>query len=136
MGETGFAPCSIGVPRFELGTSPTRTERATRLRHTPVKPTLAKEVFDRLSAEVGAFADQQVAAVGDHSERRAEPPGELEAVGEAELIVASAPEDEGRAGQLAELLAHVVGGDGPRRADRIPRQPRPLEEAVDRSSRH
>jgi single-strand DNA-binding protein len=23
------------VPRFELGTSPTRTERATRLRHTP-----------------------------------------------------------------------------------------------------
>ena len=25
----------IGVPRFELGTSPTRTERATRLRHTP-----------------------------------------------------------------------------------------------------
>src|SRR2546427_1438285 len=29
---SGFA---IGVPRFELGTSPTRTERATRLRHTP-----------------------------------------------------------------------------------------------------
>src|SRR5579884_4329208 len=28
-------PASIGVPRFELGTSPTRTERATRLRHTP-----------------------------------------------------------------------------------------------------
>src|SRR5437773_11347543 len=28
-------PPSIGVPRFELGTSPTRTERATRLRHTP-----------------------------------------------------------------------------------------------------
>ena len=25
----------IGVPRFELGASPTRTERATRLRHTP-----------------------------------------------------------------------------------------------------
>ena len=29
------APLPIGVPRFELGTSPTRTERATRLRHTP-----------------------------------------------------------------------------------------------------
>ena len=28
-------PPLIGVPRFELGTSPTRTERATRLRHTP-----------------------------------------------------------------------------------------------------
>src|SRR5439155_5594082 len=25
----------VGVPRFELGASPTRTERATRLRHTP-----------------------------------------------------------------------------------------------------
>jgi hypothetical protein len=25
----------IGVPRFELGASPTRTERATKLRHTP-----------------------------------------------------------------------------------------------------
>src|SRR5512132_3718235 len=29
------SPVPIGVPRFELGTSPTRTERATRLRHTP-----------------------------------------------------------------------------------------------------
>jgi single-strand DNA-binding protein len=29
------SPVLIGVPRFELGTSPTRTERATRLRHTP-----------------------------------------------------------------------------------------------------
>ena len=32
---------AIGVPRFELGTSPTRTERATRLRHTPSKHRLA-----------------------------------------------------------------------------------------------
>ena len=31
---TGF-PRTIGVPGFEPGTSPTRTERATRLRHTP-----------------------------------------------------------------------------------------------------
>ena len=31
----------IGVPRFELGASPTRTERATRLRHTPSADTLA-----------------------------------------------------------------------------------------------
>ncbi len=28
----------VGVPRFELGASPTRTERATRLRHTPRGP--------------------------------------------------------------------------------------------------
>ena len=33
-GTTG-SPAAIGVPRFELGASPTRTERATRLRHTP-----------------------------------------------------------------------------------------------------
>ena len=32
----------IGVPRFELGTSPTRTERATRLRHTPEAPIIAQ----------------------------------------------------------------------------------------------
>jgi hypothetical protein len=31
------ASAGIGVPRFELGTSPTRTERATRLRHTPME---------------------------------------------------------------------------------------------------
>ena len=31
----------IGVPRFELGTSPTRTERATRLRHTPSRERVA-----------------------------------------------------------------------------------------------
>ena len=34
-GGTAFPRAAIGVPRFELGTSPTRTERATRLRHTP-----------------------------------------------------------------------------------------------------
>src|SRR6202035_1031391 len=27
---------NIGAPRFELGTSPTRTVRATRLRHAPM----------------------------------------------------------------------------------------------------
>ena len=37
-GNRRVPPCSIGVPRFELGTSPTRTERATRLRHTPSRP--------------------------------------------------------------------------------------------------
>lgn len=34
----GESERDIGVPRFELGTSPTRTERATRLRHTPKRP--------------------------------------------------------------------------------------------------
>ena len=38
--RTSVAPsstCTIGAPRFELGTSPTRTERATRLRHAPMR---------------------------------------------------------------------------------------------------
>ena len=40
--SSGFLPCGkIGVPRFELGTSPTRTERATRLRHTPSRERVA-----------------------------------------------------------------------------------------------
>src|SRR2546422_7644143 len=38
-GKHGFPRALIGVPRFELGTSPTRTERATRLRHTPRRQT-------------------------------------------------------------------------------------------------
>jgi hypothetical protein len=43
----GHGSC-IGVPRFELGTSPTRTERATRLRHTPNSwNRLAKPVYHR-----------------------------------------------------------------------------------------
>ncbi len=37
-GGTEAPPHAVGVPRFELGTSPTRTERATRLRHTPRRP--------------------------------------------------------------------------------------------------
>ena len=32
---SGLVKPFIGLPRFELGTSPTRTERATRLRHSP-----------------------------------------------------------------------------------------------------
>src|SRR5215211_9446040 len=42
-GNQRFPRDSIGVPRFELGTSPTRTERATRLRHTPSGDRLAPE---------------------------------------------------------------------------------------------
>ena len=35
LGFAGSKP--IGAPRFELGTSPTRTVRATRLRHAPMR---------------------------------------------------------------------------------------------------
>ena len=92
---------SIGVPRFELGTSPTRTERATRLRHTPEEKRLAHERCDRRRAEIGAFADQEVPAVRDYPKRRPEPPREVEAVGQRQLIVTRAPEDEHRAAKLA-----------------------------------
>src|SRR3954453_13038169 len=68
----------IGVPRFELGTSPTRTERATRLRHTPSDDRLAQERFDGVGARRRPLADQQVAAVGDHAHWRAESPRILE----------------------------------------------------------
>ena len=45
------SPTSIGVPRFELGASPTRTERATRLRHTPSRDRVAVRL-ERLRAIV------------------------------------------------------------------------------------
>jgi hypothetical protein len=38
-GNQGFPRDAVGVPGFEPGTSPTRTERATRLRHTPRQTT-------------------------------------------------------------------------------------------------
>ena len=53
-GGTMGSPTSIGVPRFELGTSPTRTERATRLRHTPSAPRVAVRPLDRSSAVEGS----------------------------------------------------------------------------------
>jgi|HubBroStandDraft_5_1064220.scaffolds.fasta_scaffold124859_2 hypothetical protein len=43
----------IGAPRFELGTSPTRTVRATRLRHAPTPrqyPTRARALSSRADA--------------------------------------------------------------------------------------
>ncbi len=48
------------MPRFELGASPTRTERATRLRHTPSGERVAASDYDRAVArrdEIVAFAN-------------------------------------------------------------------------------
>jgi putative hydrolase of the HAD superfamily len=53
-GNRGFPHTKIGVPRFELGTSPTRTERATRLRHTPSRDRVAASRSARLQ-EIGAW---------------------------------------------------------------------------------
>src|SRR5262245_10808090 len=48
------SPAQIGVPRFELGTSPTRTERATRLRHTPsaAKGSASADILARVPGSV------------------------------------------------------------------------------------
>ena len=48
-GGTRGSPTGIGVPRFELGTSPTRTERATRLRHTPSPNRVPERLTQSLS---------------------------------------------------------------------------------------
>src|SRR6266496_2537537 len=94
-----------------------------------------EKTFDRLRAEVWAFTDQQMAAVGDHAQRRAETARELEGVGERKLVVAGAPENERPTAKLAELRADVVGDNRAGRADRVARQSRAVEETVDRSAR-
>ena len=64
----------IGVPRFELGTSPTRTERATRLRHTPERgqygtgTTCPSRSRRRRSAAV--YRASGAARAADHARRR------------------------------------------------------------------
>src|ERR671933_591559 len=93
-GGTSVPPCEIGVPRFELGTSPTRTERATRLRHTPSGQRLADELLDRRCAGIGPLPDQEVTAVRDHAQRRAEAAGVVERVLQRQLVVARAPQDD------------------------------------------
>src|SRR5512134_1248385 len=52
MMSSRAAKALIGVPRFELGTSPTRTERATRLRHTPRGHRLAEVPMHDGGAEI------------------------------------------------------------------------------------
>ena len=52
-GNHRFPRVEIGVPRFELGTSPTRTERATRLRHTPSRRMVAIPATARIGPGAG-----------------------------------------------------------------------------------
>src|SRR6188472_1151417 len=72
-----------------------------------------------------------MAAVADHAERCVQSARELEAVREGELAVAGSPENKRRAAKLAELRPDVVYHDRSRGADRVTRQLRPREEAVD-----
>ena len=77
-----------------------------------------------------------MAAVGDHAQLGAQPATEIEGVGDRELGVARAPEDERRAADTVEVAADVVEDERRRRALGIARQPCPLEEPVDRGPRH
>ena len=133
-GKHTVSPATIGVRRFELRTSPTRTERATRLRHTPRRRQVSdvgEELQRRPPADVGALADQQVPAVRDHPQRRAQPARVLETVLERHLPVAGAPEDEHRAADAVEVAARVVCDERQPRTERVRVQQRPLQEAVD-----
>ena len=65
--------------------------------------------------DVGALADREMAAVGDHAQRRAQPARVLHAVGERHPVVVGPPEAEARAARR---------GRG-RRADRRRRAPGP-----------
>src|SRR5204862_7851794 len=105
----GGSPAPIGVPRFELGTSPTRTERATRLRHTPSRNRLANEKRrDRVGAGVRPLSDQQMATVRNDSQRGLETARVLDAVVERDEVVAGAPEDDRRAVHAVELRPRVA----------------------------
>ena len=57
--EPWVPPCVVGVPRFELGTSPTRTERATRLRHTP-RPEQGTRAADTIALDGAARRDPRL----------------------------------------------------------------------------
>src|SRR5262249_39085794 len=106
-------PSRIGVPRFELGTSPTRTERATRLRHTPRTGNRLARLRERehgAGADVRALSDQEMAAIGNEAEGRVQPARVLEAVDDRHQPVARAPEDEHGTADPVEVLARVVRG--------------------------
>jgi hypothetical protein len=114
VGEPGFPHAQIGVPRFELGTSPTRTERATRLRHTPSQHRLAarsKKVRDRVRARFGALADREMAAVGNRPQWRAQAARVFEGVADGKLTVPRAPENEARTADALEVLPGILSDE-------------------------
>ena len=71
------------------------------------------------------LADQQVPAVGDHPQRRSQPPRVLERVANRELMVARAPEHEDGTADAVEIEPDVVADERLRRADgvRVPGGP-------------
>ena len=73
VGEPAAPPALIGVPRFELGTSPTRTERATRLRHTPSSHRLAADKAPRSRRRTQPGARRSAGARSRRSPAEARP---------------------------------------------------------------
>src|ERR671936_507325 len=69
-GGNMVSPVGIGVPRFELGTSPTRTERATRLRHTPSAANRLAEVQLVDDHRAGVLDIVQTRGLRDRARRR------------------------------------------------------------------
>ena len=68
---------------------------------------------------VRPLADQQVAAVGDRPQRRAQPARVLECVVDRHLPVAGAPEDERRSADALEVEPRVVADEHLQRAPGI-----------------
>src|SRR5271154_4747859 len=118
---------NIGAPRFELGTSPTRTVRATRLRHAPTHgqyPTRAPATTPRYGRpmpaairEILAEADRllEPARFEDYCVNGLQVPGPERALTIATGVSAHAELFELAAGEHAELLlVHhgLFGGSG------------------------
>src|SRR5215208_4117503 len=79
---------------------------------------LAQERLDSVRARVGPLADQEVAAVRDHPQRRAQAPRVFEGVLGGDLAVAGAPETEDGAGDPVQVAARVLPHErGGRRED-------------------
>jgi len=70
-------------------------------------------------ASVRALDDQQVAAVGNRPERRAQPPGVLERVVDPHLQVPRTPEHERRAAHALEVRTGVFRDERLARADDV-----------------
>src|SRR5205814_6461814 len=67
------------------------------------------ELQDGPRADVRAFADEEMPAVGDHPQLGAQPPRVLESVRQRHLPVAGAPQDEHRGADAFEVFAGVLG---------------------------
>ncbi|HEV2591748.1 MAG TPA: hypothetical protein VGU02_07620 [Gaiellaceae bacterium] len=72
-------------------------------------------------------------AIGDHADRRAQPPRVLEPVLERHLAVAAAPEDEHGAADALEPVARVVPRERDAGGERVGVELRRAQEPVDRS---